>query len=82
VLLAELRPRNRLAPQGLQIAHLVTEGMTNREVGAQLFLSPRTIDYHLRKVFASCRSLLAPTWSEWASASTPPPDRRSDRRAC
>ena len=34
------------------MARFVAKGLSNREVGAQLFLSPRTIDFHLRNVFA------------------------------
>jgi DNA-binding NarL/FixJ family response regulator len=40
-----------LTPQGLQIATLVAEGKTNKEIAAALFLSPKTIEYHLANTF-------------------------------
>jgi DNA-binding CsgD family transcriptional regulator len=43
--------REQLTPQELQIATLVARGMTNREVGAQIFLSPKTVEYHLTRIY-------------------------------
>jgi DNA-binding CsgD family transcriptional regulator len=42
----------QLTPQELQVARFVAMGLPTRDVAAQLFLSPRTIDFHLRNVFA------------------------------
>ncbi len=46
-------PLARLTPQQQRIARCVAEGATNREVASRLSLSPRTVDHHLRNVFAA-----------------------------
>jgi DNA-binding CsgD family transcriptional regulator len=67
----------QLTPQELQIARFVAEGLANKEVAARLFLSPRTIDSHLRNVFTklgiTSRTQLAHLHAQGAGALTPAP---------
>ncbi|NUS64047.1 MAG: helix-turn-helix transcriptional regulator, partial [Saccharothrix sp.] len=44
-------PLSALTPQELQVVRLAADGLSNRDIGAQLFLSPRTVGYHLYKAY-------------------------------
>ncbi|GAB3055938.1 helix-turn-helix transcriptional regulator [Intrasporangium mesophilum] len=49
---ATVSPVDVLSPQELQVAELVSDGLTNRQVAERLFVSPRTIESHLYRIYA------------------------------
>ena len=65
---------SQLTPQELQVARYVADGLSNKAIATQLFLSPRTIDSHLRRVFAKLGNHVA------HRARTAPPRQRGAGR--
>jgi DNA-binding CsgD family transcriptional regulator len=64
------RPSEALTPQEQRVAAAVRAGASNREIAAQLFLSPRTVEFHLRQIY---RKLGIRSRTQLATRAAPPP---------
>ena len=69
------RSRQRLTPQELQVALALAEGATTREAAAKLYLSPKTVEYHLRHIYDKLEIRSRDQLREALANDSPSPER-------
>ena len=67
-------PHAELTPQQMQIAELAAQGLTNRDIATRLYLSPRTVGYHLHRIFPKLGIRTRAQLRDALSENPPPPD--------
>lgn len=73
-----MHPKTPLTPRELEIAALVTEGLTNREIATRLVIAKRTVDSHLEHILSKLSFTSRTQIAAWYTHQAPPTQAHPD----